>query len=252
MVEEKRSELADLRECALGVLTDACLRSGAAREAAKWADRLARPRTGRRVRVAGGQVQGADPASLQVRPLLSLLYGPCRYGTRTSQKRLSSRRSGCGPCSPDAVSEIWSPIGLFGSPVYSKTSTKATVPASRVNVGPPVIDNFSNRPPAVLMIVTVPAPASITGGDVGLTGPAKESVADFPLSAAVKTPNQVPLMKNVPFARVADDRRAVNDGRSQDAALEVGRGGEREMRDLRRSRRKTRRRGDARQHRRDG
>ena len=39
-VEEKRSELADLRECALGVLSDACLRSGAAREAAKWAEGL--------------------------------------------------------------------------------------------------------------------------------------------------------------------------------------------------------------------
>src|SRR5580765_5834109 len=39
-VEEKRSELADLRERALGVLTDACLRSGAAREAAKWAEEL--------------------------------------------------------------------------------------------------------------------------------------------------------------------------------------------------------------------
>ena len=54
------------------------------------------------------------------------------------------------------------------------------------------------------MIVTVPAPASITGGDVGLTGPAKESVADFPPSAAVKTPNQVPLMKIDAVPRVAD------------------------------------------------
>ena len=62
-----------------------------------------------------------------------------------------------------------------------------------------MIDNFSNRPPAVLVVVAVPAPASITGGDVGLTGPAKESVADFPLSAAVKTPNQVPLVKDVPL-----------------------------------------------------
>ena len=33
------------------------------------------------------------------------------------------------------------------------------------------------------MIVTVPACPSITGGDVCLNGPAKESVADFPLSA---------------------------------------------------------------------
>jgi hypothetical protein len=39
-------------------------------------------------------------------------------------------------------------------PVYSKTSTTVTTPASRVNVGPPVIDNFSNRPPAVVTIVT--------------------------------------------------------------------------------------------------
>ena len=39
-VEEKRSELADLRERALDVLTDACLRSGATREAAKWAEEL--------------------------------------------------------------------------------------------------------------------------------------------------------------------------------------------------------------------
>ncbi len=35
-VEGKRSELADLHERALGVLTDACLRSGAAREATQW------------------------------------------------------------------------------------------------------------------------------------------------------------------------------------------------------------------------
>ena len=39
-VEEQRSELADLRERALDVLTDACLRSGATREAAKWAEEL--------------------------------------------------------------------------------------------------------------------------------------------------------------------------------------------------------------------
>ncbi len=59
---------------------------------------------------------------LQVRPLLPLLYGPCRYGTRTSQNRLKSlRSSGCGPWSPDTVSEIGSPspTGSFGSPVYS-------------------------------------------------------------------------------------------------------------------------------------
>ena len=49
------------------------------------------------------------------------------------------------------------------------------------------------------MIVTVPVCTSITAGEVGLTGPAKESVADFPVSAAVKTPNQVPLMKYVPL-----------------------------------------------------
>src|SRR6188472_3672037 len=39
-VEEQRSELADLRERALDVLSDACLRSGATREAAKWAEEL--------------------------------------------------------------------------------------------------------------------------------------------------------------------------------------------------------------------
>src|SRR5262249_44107169 len=39
-VEEKRRELADIRERALSVLADACLRSGAAREAAKWAEEL--------------------------------------------------------------------------------------------------------------------------------------------------------------------------------------------------------------------
>ena len=37
-VEQKRRELADIRERALSVLADACLRSGAAREAAKWAE----------------------------------------------------------------------------------------------------------------------------------------------------------------------------------------------------------------------
>src|SRR5262245_56478944 len=39
-VEQKRRELADIRERALSVLTDACLRSGAAQEAAKWAEEL--------------------------------------------------------------------------------------------------------------------------------------------------------------------------------------------------------------------
>jgi peptide/nickel transport system substrate-binding protein len=39
-IEQKRRDLADIRERALGVLTDACLRSGAARESAKWAEEL--------------------------------------------------------------------------------------------------------------------------------------------------------------------------------------------------------------------
>src|SRR5262249_4723499 len=38
--EQKRRELADIRERALSVLADVCLRSGAAREAAKWAEEL--------------------------------------------------------------------------------------------------------------------------------------------------------------------------------------------------------------------
>ena len=91
-----------------------------------------------RSRVRGG------PARLQVRPLLSLLYGSCRYGTRTSQPPLS--RSGCGPCRSETVPEMKSPTGLFESPVYSKTSTKVTGPALRLKVGPTVIETFSNRP----------------------------------------------------------------------------------------------------------
>ena len=39
-VEQKRRDLADIRERALSVLADACLRLGAAREAAKWAEEL--------------------------------------------------------------------------------------------------------------------------------------------------------------------------------------------------------------------
>jgi YVTN family beta-propeller protein len=39
-VEHKRRDLADIRERALSVLADACLRSGAARESAKWAEEL--------------------------------------------------------------------------------------------------------------------------------------------------------------------------------------------------------------------
>ena len=39
-VMEKRRDLADIRERALSVLADACLRSGAARESAKWAEEL--------------------------------------------------------------------------------------------------------------------------------------------------------------------------------------------------------------------
>ncbi|MDX6399421.1 MAG: hypothetical protein QOF27_27, partial [Gaiellaceae bacterium] len=65
-------------------------------------------------------------------PRLSLLYGSCRYGPTTSQKTLKSlRRSGCGPCRSDNVSEMKSPTGLFGSPVYLKTSTAVKIPASR-------------------------------------------------------------------------------------------------------------------------
>jgi YVTN family beta-propeller protein len=39
-VEQKRRDLADIRERALSVLADVCVRSGAAREAAKWAEEL--------------------------------------------------------------------------------------------------------------------------------------------------------------------------------------------------------------------
>jgi YVTN family beta-propeller protein len=39
-VEQKRRDLAGIRERALSVLADACLRSGASREAAKWAEEL--------------------------------------------------------------------------------------------------------------------------------------------------------------------------------------------------------------------
>jgi YVTN family beta-propeller protein len=39
-IEQMRRDLADIRERALSVLADACLRSGAAREAAKWAEEL--------------------------------------------------------------------------------------------------------------------------------------------------------------------------------------------------------------------
>ncbi len=39
-VERERRDLADIRERALSVLADACLRSGDAREAAKWAEEL--------------------------------------------------------------------------------------------------------------------------------------------------------------------------------------------------------------------
>ena len=39
-VEQKQRDLADIRERALSVLADACLRSGAAREAAQWAEEL--------------------------------------------------------------------------------------------------------------------------------------------------------------------------------------------------------------------
>src|SRR5580765_8725238 len=132
-------------------------------------------------------------------PRLSLFYGPCRYGPTTSQKTLKPlRKSGCGPCRSETVSEMKSPTGLFGSPVYLETSTVVKVPASRLNVGPWVIDNLSNRPTVVVAIVTVPACSSITSGDVCLTGPAKESVVDLPLSA-VKTPRKVSLLKCVPL-----------------------------------------------------
>jgi YVTN family beta-propeller protein len=39
-VEQQRRDLADIRERALSVLADACLRTGAAREAARWAEEL--------------------------------------------------------------------------------------------------------------------------------------------------------------------------------------------------------------------
>src|SRR5262245_25071791 len=39
-VEQKRRDLADVRERALSILAEACLRSGAARESARWAEEL--------------------------------------------------------------------------------------------------------------------------------------------------------------------------------------------------------------------
>ena len=62
----------------------------------------------------------ADP-TVAGPPVLSLFYGPSRYGTMTSQKMLKPlRRSGCGPLRPDTVSEMKSlkSTGLAGSPVY--------------------------------------------------------------------------------------------------------------------------------------
>ena len=58
-----------------------------------------------------------------------------------------------------------------------------------------MIDNFSNRPSAVLVIVTVPAPASITGGDVGLTGPAKAAHFHGPAAAGANSGVQIDIGK---------------------------------------------------------
>ena len=65
---------------------------------------------------------------LQVRPCYRCSTGLA--GTARGPRRtLPLWRSGCGPCRSDTVSEMKSPTGLFGSPVYSKTSTKVTDPA---------------------------------------------------------------------------------------------------------------------------
>ena len=153
-VEARRSASSPTSQGVLCVLAEACLRSATletrrsgprdwllSRRSAERvsAAPLGRERAGERVlkRVGRGQHDwllrrrggrsrvGGRHASLRVRPCYQLSTG-------LASTARGHRSRGCRPgdrdvahVAPDAVSEIWSPIGLFGSPVYSKTSTKS-------------------------------------------------------------------------------------------------------------------------------
>ena len=131
-VEEKRSELADLRERALDVLADACLRSGAAREAAKWAEELVAlspfRETGYR-RLMEARVAAGDRAeALRV-------YERCR--------RLLADELGAYP-SPETESIY---RALLAAPQHSARATPPVVEPS-VEPGEPELSQDEAEPPA--------------------------------------------------------------------------------------------------------
>ncbi len=122
--------------------------------------------------------------------------GSRRYGTTSSQKRLKSlSSSGCGPWRNVTCSDSGSPIGSPVSGSSAKVVVNVTVPASRLRVGPPVIEIFSGRPTKVSMKVIVPAVSSMI--TLELIGPAARTVIDFPVSVAVNRYLNVPVAKNV-------------------------------------------------------
>ena len=182
-VEEQRSELADLRERALDVLTDACLRSGATREAAKWAEELVAlspfRETGYR-RLMEARVAAGDRAeALRV-------YERCRrlladeLGAYPSPETESIYRALLAAPEPSAraMPHVVEPSVEPGEPELSQEETE--LPALRAKTVP---ERPSRKRRAVLfsalggVIAAAVVIALVTFGDGGSGGPSAVSAA---------------------------------------------------------------------------
>jgi YVTN family beta-propeller protein len=132
-VEQKRRDLADIRERALSVLADACLRSGDAREATKWAEELIAlspfREVGYRRLMEAHVVAGNRAEALRV-------YGQCR--------QLLAEELGAYP-SPETESIY---RALLEAP---QTSVRATPVAEPTVVPGKVVEQRSRKRRAVLL-----------------------------------------------------------------------------------------------------
>jgi YVTN family beta-propeller protein len=169
-VEQKRRDLSDIRERALSVLADACLRSGAAREAAKWAEELIAlspfREAGYRRLMEAHVVAGNRAEALRV-------YEQCR--------QLLAEELGAYP-SPETESIY---RALLEAPQSSVRTTQAAEPteAQPLRVEQEV-ERRSRKRPAVLLsalvgvIVAVVVVPLLVFGQGGSGGHAAVSVAD--------------------------------------------------------------------------
>ena len=203
-VEEKRREFADVRGRALSVLADACLRSGDAPEAAKWAEQTIAlepfRETGYRRLMEAHVAAGNRAEALRV-------YERCR--------RLLAEELGAYP-SPEtesiyrALLEAPSPA----PPVKAKTEPAAILNGTKTQ-GRAGIRFRTRRPAAALVIVAAAAlvvAAAITVPVVELTGADRAGLTSAaPNSAAVIDAKSNRLVSDLPVG-AAPTSIAVGEG----------------------------------------